>query len=64
MAKCNQYNCKGELEERISKFGPYWKCSRCGHTVDRKCKCGGNREMTTYNGTSVTKCLLCRKYRY
>ncbi len=64
MAKCNQMNCKGEFVERVSEYGPYWICSVCGHKIDKKCICGGKREMTTYNGSSVAKCSKCKKYRY
>ena len=65
MTKCNQGNCKGELIERISQYGPYWRCSICGHTIDRKCRiCGGEMKMTTYDGTSVARCTKCKKYRY
>lgn len=64
MARCNQSNCKGELVEAVSKCGPYWRCTVCGHTIDKKCFCGGQRIMSTYNGATVSKCTKCGKYRY
>ena len=64
MAKCNQGNCKGVFVERVSKYGPYWSCSACGHKIDQKCVCGGQRVLTTYNESSVARCSKCGKYRY
>ena len=43
MAKCNKFNCKGEFVERVSEYGPYWRCSVCGHKIDKKCFYGGQR---------------------
>lgn len=64
MNKCNQGSCKGVFLERISEYGIYWSCSACGHNIDRKCGCGGQRVMITYNGISVGRCSKCGKYRY
>ena len=63
MTKCNQFNCKGEFVEDVSKYGPYWKCTVCGHKIDKKCFCGGQRIMSIYNGSTVSKCTKCGKYR-
>lgn len=51
MTKCNQFNCKGEFVEDVSKYGPYWKCTVCGHKIDKKCFCDGQRVMSIYNGS-------------
>ena len=66
MAKCNQGNCKGEFVERISEYGSYWKCSICGHKIDKRCICGGLRKMSIFNGISVAVCsnYRCRKNKY
>ena len=65
--KCNQANCRGELVLRESQYGPYWKCTKCGHIIDGKCKvCGSSRILTVYEGISVARCtnMRCKKYQY
>lgn len=64
MARCNQANCKGTFEECVSEYGPYWRCPVCRHTIDKRCQCGGKRELTSYNGISVTRCSKCGTYKY
>lgn len=66
MAKCNQWNCKGEFISLINEYGEYWKCSVCGHIIDKRCNvCGEIRTLTIWNGSSsVAKCTNCGKQKY
>lgn len=64
MGECTESYCKGTLELLMGPYGSYWKCCKCGHTISKKCACGGDRELTTYNGKSVSRCTKCKKYRY
>jgi hypothetical protein len=60
----NCIKCNGNLKDQFGKFGDYWKCSKCGYTLSKRCICGGKRELITFGGKSVAKCTTCRKYRY
>lgn len=64
MAKCNQGGCKGLFEDRVSEYGPFWSCSMCKHTINKRCGCGGIRKMMVINGSTVAKCSKCRKPTY
>lgn len=65
MGKCNQMNCDGELVQRTSQYGPYWRCSICGHIIDGRCKrCGDKNVLTTYDDSSVARCTRCGRYDY
>lgn len=64
MKKCNQANCQGELVLRESQYGLHWKCTKCGHIIDGKCKvCGSSRILTVYEGISVARCTNVLKSR-
>lgn len=65
MDKCTQMNCKGAFERCIGRYGAYWKCTVCGHTISVKCNyCGGERKFTQYDGKVVTRCEKCKKYQF
>ena len=53
MSKCTRTNCKGELILLSSSYGQYWKCAICGHTINKKCACGGAECTYTSNGNEV-----------
>lgn len=64
MDKCTKSYCNGVFERYMGKYGAYWKCTSCGHTISVKCNCGGERRFTQYNGNTVTQCEKCKKYQY
>lgn len=61
---CTKSSCNGKLALFTGEYGAYWRCFKCGHTISKLCACGGTRELTTYDGKSVTRCLKCKKYKY
>ena len=64
MSNCTKTLCNGTLEEKKGPYGSYWKCSKCGHTVSKKCICGGTRILTYYGKNAVTRCQKCGTYKY
>lgn len=65
MGTCVKSYCDGNMVERISAYGTYWVCSKCGNKIDKKCSCcGGGMRFVTYNGSRAVSCKKCGAYDY
>ena len=69
MGNCTKTGCSGTLRLYPGDYGPYWKCSKCGHTISQICICGGKRKPAIYiddNGIrhKTTRCQKCNTCKY